>query len=90
MTEQERDIYRDMAIGQGYVPKGCDCPGELIFALVNSNKDPCNECNHDRTKCGGREKGGNRMVSDGVRRKWEDYKEMAGAFPEANATFIDV
>jgi len=46
------DIQLQMAIQQGYVPKGCNLPGGLVMVLVNSGKNPCVGCNLDRNKCG--------------------------------------
>ena len=48
------DIFLQMCIKQGYVPKTCLLGGQLVFALVNDGKDPCEGCNCDRTKCNGR------------------------------------
>lgn len=48
------DMLRDMAIGQGYVPKDCYLDGPLVMAIVNEGKDPCKGCNLDRNKCNGR------------------------------------
>jgi hypothetical protein len=53
--KMSEDIMRDMCIRQGYVPKTCMLPGQLIFGLVNEQGDPCNGCNHDREICKGRE-----------------------------------
>ena len=48
-------LMKEIVIKQGYVPKECLLVGELVMALVNSGKDPCDGCNYDRTICGGRE-----------------------------------
>lgn len=50
------DVLRELAVGQGWVPKGCTLPGQLIHALMLT-EDPCLGCNEDRGKCGGRQKG---------------------------------
>ncbi len=50
---------KDFMITQGYVPKDCTLPvkiaGPLIYELTAEGKDPCAECNMDRTVCHGRE-----------------------------------
>lgn len=53
------DAPLQMAVMQGYVSEKCSLDGGLVMALVNSGKDPCDGCNMDRKKCGGRNsKGG--------------------------------
>ena len=52
--ENERDIMRELCIKQGYVPSTCKLPGQLVFALVNEQGDPCNGCNENRAVCKGR------------------------------------
>ncbi len=50
------DMLLDMAKNQGYVPKGCYLDGPIVMALTTEGTDPCNGCNLDREKCGGRPK----------------------------------
>jgi len=52
--ESPSDAMRNMAIGQGYVPKTCLLNGFAVMALVTQGKDPCKGCNIDRSKCHGR------------------------------------
>lgn len=51
----ENDINLQMAIGQGYVPKGCLLGGMIVMMLVGKGDDPCRGCNGPREKCGGRQ-----------------------------------
>jgi len=48
------DIFLNMSIEQGYVPKGCLLVGQMVFGLVKDGIDPCKGCRCDRDKCGGR------------------------------------
>jgi hypothetical protein len=48
------DINLQMAIGQGYVPKGCLLGGMVVMDEVNKGNDPCKGCAGPREKCGGR------------------------------------
>lgn len=41
------DELLKLCINQGYVPKDCSLPGELVFLLINDGKNPCNGCNID-------------------------------------------
>jgi hypothetical protein len=54
MLVDKTGTMRDLAIGQGYVPKGCKMDGHMIMAFVNGGDDPCVGCNEDRSVCGGR------------------------------------
>lgn len=56
MRAESGDQVLVQCVRQGYVPKDCQLAGVLVFFLVNKGEDPCAGCNHDRTKCGGREK----------------------------------
>jgi hypothetical protein len=53
-------VTKAMMIQQGYVPKTCtmkDPPaGMLIWEEINSGRNPCWGCNHDRDKCHGQPK----------------------------------
>ena len=51
------DMFLEMAIQQGYVPKDCMLTGQIVMGLVNKGEDPCKGCNQDRSVCGGRSKG---------------------------------
>ncbi len=44
MNEDKPDLLKEMCIKQGYVPEGCELPGQLIFSLINSGQNPCTEC----------------------------------------------
>ena len=48
------DMMRKMCINQGYVPKGCNLVGAVVYALVCQGEDPCAGCNMDHSVCGGR------------------------------------
>ena len=48
------DHFLNMSIQQGYVPKGCLLNGTIVWGLVHDGKDPCDGCNCNRDKCGGR------------------------------------
>lgn len=48
------DHFLIMSIQQGYVPKGCLLNGNIVFLTVKDGKDPCEGCQCDRSKCGGR------------------------------------
>lgn len=50
------DMLKEIAIGQGYVPKDCTLPGALVMHLTNQGDDPCKDCNMDRSVCKGRPK----------------------------------
>jgi hypothetical protein len=54
--EAKQSVNNNPAVQQGWVPKGCTLEFPLILALMNSKQDPCDGCNEDRTKCGGRTK----------------------------------
>lgn len=47
-------MYKSMSIQQGYIPKTCTLPGQLVWLLVNKGEDPCAGCNENRNICGGR------------------------------------
>lgn len=47
------DGLLDMAIQQGYVPKGCKLKGEIVMGLIRSGQYPCRDCNSDRSQCQG-------------------------------------
>jgi hypothetical protein len=51
-----QDILRQMCIQQGYIPSTCTLSGQIVWLLINNGKDPCAECNMDRTVCKGRSK----------------------------------
>jgi len=51
-------INLNMAKGQGCVPKGCLLGRMIVATLVDQGKDPCQGCEHPRSKCGGRPKSG--------------------------------
>lgn len=42
---KEEDILKKIAVEQGYVKNTCKLPGDLIMALINSGKNPCDGCN---------------------------------------------
>lgn len=48
------DMLREMAVNQGYVPKGCQMDGRPLWALLNGGDDPCRGCNYNKSECGGR------------------------------------
>ena len=48
------DHFLKMSIQQGQVPKGCLLNGQIVWGLTTDGKDPCDGCNCDRSKCGGR------------------------------------
>lgn len=50
----ESDIMREICINQGYVPKTCTLPGQLVLALTTDQGDACKGCNEDRSVCHGR------------------------------------
>lgn len=50
------DIFKQMCIQQGYVPKDCTMDGQLAWLLVNKGESPCWGCNADRTACNGQSK----------------------------------
>ena len=45
------DIHLQMAIGQGYVPKGCLLGGMVVMGLINKGDNPCQGCECPRDKC---------------------------------------
>ena len=45
------DMFKKMCIGQGYVPETCTMDGQLCWMLVNSQGDPCKDCNENRNIC---------------------------------------
>ena len=45
------DMYKDMCVGQGYVPSTCTLDGQLCWLLVNSQGNPCIGCNADKSIC---------------------------------------
>ena len=49
------DMYLDMSINQGYVPKTCTQKGGYVWGAVNVGHDPCLICRHDRGTCKGRQ-----------------------------------
>lgn len=48
------DMFKQMAVQQGYVPATCTLDGQLVILLVNKGEDPCSGCNADRLVCKGR------------------------------------
>ncbi|KKL22060.1 hypothetical protein LCGC14_2439220 [marine sediment metagenome] len=48
------DMYLEMSINQGYVPKTCTQEGKYVWGAVNAGDNPCDRCDHDRKICGGR------------------------------------
>jgi len=56
----EGKLGKDMMIKQGYVPPTCTLPEEfaglLIYSEVEAGRRPCEGCNEDRAKCGGKPK----------------------------------
>lgn len=48
------DFMLQMCIDQGYVPKGCKLPGNIVYMLTSSEGDACARCNTPRHECGGR------------------------------------
>lgn len=50
------DMYLNMSINQGYVPKTCFADGALVWGAVNAGKDLCGTCDNDRDICKGRKK----------------------------------
>ena len=50
LTGQERDLLRERAIHQGYVPGYCTLPGAQVMALVISGRKPCVDCVSEK-KC---------------------------------------
>jgi hypothetical protein len=53
---KERDLLREMAVAQGWVPKDCTLPGPIVMATTNTDGDACSGCNMDRSVCHGRPK----------------------------------
>ena len=51
MTEEEKDIQKEMCIGQGYVPASCKLPGVMIYGLVSSQGNPCIGCAYRDENC---------------------------------------
>lgn len=49
------DFMLKMAIGQGYVPRGCLLGGAVVMDETNAGRDACAGCNGPRHRCGGRE-----------------------------------
>jgi len=45
------DMFKNMCIGQGYVPKTCTMEGQLCWMLVKSQGNPCIGCNEDKNVC---------------------------------------
>lgn len=54
----EDDMQLRMAIGQGYVPKGCLLGGPLVMEIITKSGNPCTGCEGPREKCLGRPKAG--------------------------------
>ena len=56
----EGKIGKAMMIRQGYVPATCtlhdDVAGPLIYSETSAGRDPCGDCNEDRSICHGRER----------------------------------
>ncbi len=52
----EDDLMLELAIRQGYVPKGCLLGSPIDMGVVNAGDDPCKGCEGPRDKCGGRER----------------------------------
>ncbi len=50
------DIFLQMAIVQGYIPRGCLLGGKLVMGEIGTGKDPCHGCEGPRDKCNGRPK----------------------------------
>lgn len=50
------DIFKQMCVGQGYVPLTCTMDGKLCWLLVNKQGNPCIGCNEDKAKCKTRNK----------------------------------
>ena len=48
------DIWKEIVIKQGYVPKGCTLQGSVVWGLINRSEDPCGGCYTQRSVCGGR------------------------------------
>jgi hypothetical protein len=47
------DLMLEICVRQGYVPRECQLPGELVWRLIQK-EDPCAGCFMDRAVCGGR------------------------------------
>lgn len=45
------DMFKQMCVRRGYVPEMCILPGQMVWALVNSQGNPCIGCNADRSVC---------------------------------------
>jgi len=52
--ETEPDHMFPLVVGQGWVPSTCKMSGMLVFAIMQSEGDPCARCNHPRSECKGR------------------------------------
>lgn len=50
------DMQLRMAIGQGYVPRGCLLGGAVVMGEVADGRNPCCDCEGPRDKCGGKPK----------------------------------
>ena len=50
----DEDMFLEMAIHQGYVPKSCLLGGQIVMGIVNKGDDPCCGCAGPRHKCMGR------------------------------------
>ncbi|MPM00573.1 hypothetical protein SDC9_46800 [bioreactor metagenome] len=46
--------YKQMCVQQGYVPSTCTMEGQMCWALVQSQGDPCKGCMANRKTCNGR------------------------------------
>ena len=73
------DFQLKMCIQQGYVPEACLLAGFVVLDLVKAGKDPCEGCQCDRVKCGGRtdiKKKDDNWFSDamtiGLKGYWDD------------------
>ena len=53
-TADPKDVFLNMSIDSGYVPKGCLLIGQLVWGLISDGKDPCKGCRGDRDICKGR------------------------------------
>ena len=56
------DMFKKIAVEQGYIPKECLLPGELIMALINESKNPCDGCHNNRNICKGSKYMGNKYI----------------------------
>lgn len=50
MSESKKpDMFKQMAVAQGYVPEDCEMIGHLVMTFVRGGTNPCEGCHF--TKC---------------------------------------